>query len=186
MEESRKKKIMIAAIVLIIIILAFLFWVLRTKDQQSNNQNTNEQPVINFTPPSANLEYKQPDTPKETNLEFDAVNLAKIYAERFGTWSTDNPGHNLDELMPLSSSAMRNYLSGINLDSQADKFSGMTTKAISYKIDNLDDNEADITVSCQRIKTNADLSQEVSYQNIEISMARSNDQWLVTSAFWQE
>ncbi|MBU1202855.1 hypothetical protein KKH39_02325 [Patescibacteria group bacterium] len=186
MEESKKKKIIWAVVIILILLIAFLFWILRTSDQKPPIQNTNEEPPIIFTPPSANFTYQEPTVPKQTNLEFDAANLAKIYAERFGTWSTDNPGHNLEELMPLSSNTMKNYLSGINTDMSADQFSGITTKAISYEILDIDDTSANIRVSCQRIKTEADLSENVFYQDIEISMTRSANQWLVTSAFWQE
>ena len=184
MEQAQKKKL-IWIIAIILVILVILWWVFRTSDQGGfniNGNNDNQPPE--FIPPSVNLEYNQPEVPTQTNTEFTIINLAKSYAARFGSWSTDNQGHNLEELLPLSSSQMQNYLATIVIEN-TDQFSGITTKSLSAKITSSSDNSATVLVSTQRIETKADLSDNVYYQDIEIEVVKSGDTWLVDGAYWQ-
>lgn len=183
MQLSRRKKIVIAIIVLLVIIgVLFLVWRL-SKEPGKSPSNEVEQPV--FRAPSANLEFKPIEVPPIDSTEFTILNLAKSYAARFGSWSTDNQGHNLEELMPISTTKMAAYLKSIEpIDSQ--KFLGITTKSISAEISAQSDKTAEVKVNTQRIETNEKLEQKVYYQDILVSLMKNGDQWLVDAAFWQE
>ena len=184
MESSKRKKI-IWAIISALVILGILFLVWRLSEQgfgpgQEGNQN--EQPI--FPTPSANFQY-QPVAPSQTDIEFTVTSLAKTYAERFGSWSTDNPGTNLKDLVPLSSKSMVDYLNIIEISYKAEEFSGITTKSLSFELISLENSQAKVLVKTQRVKTKADLSEEVLYQDIEISELKSGDKWLVNQATWK-
>lgn len=170
---------------IILVILIILWWAFRTSDQgvSNINQNNNNQ-VPEFKAPSIDLEYKEPATPTQTNTEFTIINLAKSFAARFGSWSTDNQGHNLEELLPLSTNRMQAYLNGIEM-SASEEFSGYTTKSLSAKILSSNDNRATVLVSTQKIETKANLSNNIFYQAIEIKVLKSGDVWLVDEANWQ-
>lgn len=184
MEQEKKKKfIWILAIILVILII--LWWAFRTSDQGIFNVNqNNDNQAPEFKPPSINLEYKEPAIPVQTNTEFTIINLAKSFAARFGSWSTDNQGHNLEELLPLSTNRMQTYLNSIEMN-ESEEFSGTTTKSLSAKILSSDDNSATVLVGTQRIETRADLSTNIFYQDIEIKVLKSADIWLVDEANWQ-
>jgi len=110
MEKEQKKKI-IWLLIIVLIILGLLFILFKTADNTIKRPSTNEtNEPLELTPPSSNLEYNPSVEPAESNTEFDAVNLAKNFVARFGSWSTDSQGHNLTELLPLSTTRMRNYL----------------------------------------------------------------------------
>lgn len=184
MENNTRKKIL-WALAIIILLIVFIFWILRTSDESNNvNNNTNVTPPT-FTPPSAKLEYQPSETVEESPTEFSVINLARSYTARFGSWSTDTRGDNLNELLPLSTTKMQNYLRSIDINSEVTEFSGITTKSLSAKILNVDDNSAQVLVNTQRINTNASLEKDVYYQEAEVKMLKSSDKWLVDQFTWK-
>jgi len=186
MDKEKRKKITWIAVVALVI-LGLLWWLLRGTDfyrSGGTNDLTNE--VLEIPIPSANLQYDPDRPPAQTNTEFDVVNLAKNFAERFGSWSTDNPGKNLDELMPLSTSRMQNYLQGIDVDYGTGEFSGISTKSISAEVLSLGENDAEVMVSTQRVETDKNLQENVFYQDIKFIIIKPNSKWLVDGAYWQE
>lgn len=183
MDQQKRKKIIIAVIILVI--LGVLFWLWRSLDVFRPTSNVNNE-APKFNAPSSNSEFN-PDLPASLSSdELSAVNLAKSYAERFGSWSTDQPGVNLKELASLSTKAMNKYLASIKLDYQQLNYNGITTKSISSIIDVWGGDSATITVKTQRIETKTDLSQVVYYQDIKVDLVKTNNGWLVDAAWWQD
>ena len=182
MDKEKRKKIIRLAII-ILVIIGILLIILRLSNRKPDSDpGIDDQPV--FTQPSVDLEYDPQTPPSQTTTEFSVENLAKSFAERFGSWSTDNPGHNLIELTPLSTQRMQNYLSSLEADYSND-FNGITTKSISAEISSLTDDEATVMVNTQRVDTDANLNENIYYQDIEIFLTKSDDTWLVNSAYWQ-
>ena len=182
MDKEKRKKIIKLAII-ILVIIGILLVILRLSNRQPDyDMGIDDQPV--FTPPSVDLEYDPQAPPSQTTTEFSVENLAKSFAERFGSWSTDNPGHNLVELAPLSTQTMQTYLASLEADYSND-FIGMTTKSISAEITSLEENLATVMVNTQSVTTDADLNENIYYQDIEIFLTQSDDTWLVNSAYWQ-
>jgi hypothetical protein len=185
MDKEKRKKILIITTI-VVLILALLLWVLRTSDQSPNgNDNVNEGVPI-FTPPSAQIKNEVPEIPKDNPIEFSVINLAKTYTARFGSWSTDNRGNNLKELIPLSTTKMQTYLSSIDVDFEVEEFNGVTTKSLSAKILDIDDDSASVLVSTQKIETNGDLEKNVYYQEAELSLLNLNGEWLVDEFDWKK
>ncbi|MBT4210178.1 MAG: hypothetical protein HOE19_04705 [Candidatus Komeilibacteria bacterium] len=182
-KEKRKKILWVIAIV--ILLLAFLLWVLRTSDNNSTlDGNTNTEPPV-FTPSSTQIEYQDIEVPTESPTEFSAINLAKNYAARFGSWSTDNQGNNLNELLPLSTTRMQNYLRNIELDYETEEFMGLTTKSLTTSIVSMDDDKAEILVGTQKIETNDKLEEKIYYQDASVRLVKSADKWLVDEFYWE-
>lgn len=183
MDSKRRKKIIIAIIILVIIGVLFLVWRLGQEPFIPTGRPPEQKPI--FKAPSASLEYQPLETAPISDVEFSILNLAKSYVSRLGSWSTDNQGHNLQELEPLSSAKMREYLVSIPRQ-MADKFSGITTKSISAEILSLENTVAEVMVNTQRIETAADLKQNVYYQDIKIFLVKGGVGWLVDDVRWQD
>ena len=184
MDKEKRKKI--AWIVIIILVILGLLWLLlRGTDlyRPGDGGMTNE--VLDVPVPSANLQYDPDLPPAQTNTEFDVENLAKNFAARFGSWSTDNPGENLEELLPLSTRSMQNYLQGIDIGSGGEEFKGISTKSISSEIISISDSDAEVMVNTQRVETNGSLQENIFYQEIKIMLIKSDSIWLVDGAYWQ-
>ena len=189
--QGGKKRKIIWTIIIILIIIALvwlLIFILRDRYPDSDQRDIysiNDQPVFEPISPV----FEEPDEiQREESVEFTVKNLAKNFTARFGSWSTDNRGQNLTELLTLSSARMQNYLNEIDVDYEVVEFSGVTTKSLSAQILFLDedDGSADVLVQTQRIETKADLSQNIYYQDIELSIIKSGNNWLVDQVEWQE
>ncbi len=183
---NKKKKIIIFITIFIIIFIIFI----SLKDKKINLNSGNKEEVIpEYQAESIDLEFDYIDSNdiEETSSELEALNLAKNFTERFGSWSTDNQGINLIELLSLSTAKMKQYLNNINLNYNIEEFLGLSTKALATETILFDEEEgeAKVLVKTQRIKTAADLSTEVYYQNIEIYLIFSGNKWLVEEANWQ-
>lgn len=186
MDSQKRKKIIIIALIVIIVIVALIF-ALRLTDYGKNPDQKDNNQLPEFRPPSANLEYKDVP-PIVTSDELAAAQVARNFAERFGTYSSDLPGENIKQLLGQCTSKMARYLDTMEIDYQAKEFKGITTKSISNKITDMADNQAEILVQTQRQeskKINDQLSVETLYQDIKINLVKSDKQWLVDSAYWQ-
>jgi len=79
---------------------------------------------------------------------------------------------------------MRNYLESMEINPN-EEFNGVTTKSLSVQIVFLDETEAELIVSAQRIETKNDLEPRIYYQDAGVQLVRSGGQWLVDSIAWQ-
>jgi hypothetical protein len=183
MEMDRRKKIIIIVVAFLVILgVLFLIWRLSDRGTKIEPIDTEEQPV--FEAPSASFEF-QPLAPTQTGAEFAVGELAKNFAERFGSWSTDNPGANLKELSPLSSATMVSYLNNLQTTYETDEFFGVSTKSLSSAIVSFGPTQARVLVKTQRVEKKGDAPDNVFYQDIEIALIKSGETWLVNSASWK-
>jgi len=193
MDDKKRKKILWLSIILIVI-MAVLFLVLKLSDREPvevpvPEDLVKDQPV--FEPKSVDLQYEEEaeiikNDPPESNTEFTVLNLAKSYASRLGSWSTDNPGKNLQELLTLSTASMKNYLNTRDLGTGDVEYFGITSKSLSAELISLSGNQAEVSVKTQRVETDANLLENLYYQDIEVTLLKSGDQWLVSEAYWIE
>jgi len=185
MDDKKKKIILVTVIILVII--GILWWFFSLRDQKLvNNQDIysiENQPVFETNSPE--LELNPP--PVEADTEFTVSNLAKTFIARFGSWSTDNQGENLQQLLPLATTKMQNYINNITLDYQRENFYGVDTKSLAAEIKNLDEenDQAEILVDAQRIETNNNLEENVFYQKALVDLVKYEGTWLVDQVEWQ-
>src|SRR3989344_5640077 len=164
MDKQKKKKIIIAAVIILVLIgVLWLIWRLGREPEVPLPPPEEPQPI--FQVPSADLEFRPITQSPLTDTEFSIINLAKNFAARFGSWSTDNQGHNLAELEPLSTSRMKYYLQNIPRET-SEQFMGVSTKRLAAEILSLTANRAEVLVGTQRIETGDDLREKVYYQEI--------------------
>lgn len=186
MDSTKRKKIIIIALTALLIIVALIIaFKLTDYGQQKDEPNSDGLPV--FQAPSANLEYKDLP-PTVTDSELGAIQAAMNFAERFGTYSSDLPGENIKQILALCTDKMSNYLQQLEIDYQAQNFTGMSTKSIANKIIELNDSQAEILVQTQRQESKVVAGQLLSnttYQDIKINLVKNGEQWLVDAAYWQ-
>lgn len=186
MDALKRKKIIIALLVVIIVALA-IFFAFRLTDlgQKPGDQEAGKLPE--FKAPSANLEFKEIE-PTISNDQLLAVQQAMNFAERFGTYSSDQPGENIKQLFGVCTTKMVNYLNQIAIDYQAKSYTGVTTKSISYDLSDFADSQAEVLVHTQRQETRAidsKLITETVYKDIKINLIKNDKQWLIDGAYWQ-
>ncbi|MBT4850386.1 hypothetical protein HON36_06075 [Candidatus Parcubacteria bacterium] len=188
-EQQKKKAFWLAVIILIVIGVLFFFLVIRDKNN-TEIEAEGDEGIPEFQVPSANIKFDPELPPVATNAEFSAINLAKNYVERLGSWSTDNQLHNLEELIPLSSAKMRINLDSVEADYSNDDFSGITTKSLTTEVLSMDEKSAEIIVGTQRIATREEKSKKGVTENVytqeaKVSLIKSGNTWLVDEVEWQ-
>ncbi len=186
MDAIKRKKIIITILIAVIVVVALIIAFKLTDYGKNPDQNTDNQ-LPEFTAPSAKLEYKE-IPPTVSDSELAATQVAMNFAERFGTYSSDLPGENINQLMSLCTKKMSNYLQQIEIDYQSPDFKGVTTKSVSSKVSDISDSQAEVIVSTQRQESSTiggKLVSNLTYQDIKINLLKSDKQWLVDAAYWQ-
>lgn len=120
---------------------------------------------------------------KETAVK----NQAKLFVERFGSYSPGADFANFDELKTIVTPSVAQWLEEYKkqlLAKQAPNFSGVTTRVVSQKIISLEDKKASVLASAQQEEILGQ-TPNVSYQDMLVKLVWRNDEWLVDGAFWQ-
>ncbi len=179
----KRKSVWITLLVLVVLFLGWLIFSLWPKNTVPNIYTTEDQPV--FKPESPQLTAK-PLTlaDKDENV---VQTLSRNFAARFGSWSTDNQGANLQQLKSLGTKKLQTYLDNIKINYQAAEFYGVEAKSLSSEIKSLDSETgiAQVLVNTQKTEVNNKGEEHVYYQKVLIDLVKANDNWLVDIVKWQ-
>lgn len=196
---SRRSKILIVIILVLVALILFYWLFLRSKltPQTGGTPKTNVN-VVTLPPPtlpnSTTVSAIVPEASREDKLRSDISRLAAAFAERFGSYSNQGSFENLLDLKTLMTEKMQAWADDFIKQSKAavgdtSVYSGVTTKAISVSITELDEvaGTANITVGTQRRKSSGNMadSSEIDYQNLELVFVRVNNEWKVDAAAWK-
>lgn len=110
--------------------------------------------------------------------------LAKIFVERFNTYSSDNNGQNIREVQNIVTSAMWKRLSGRLGAKSTGPFVGSTTDVLSLELSSWDPPSATVTLRTRQALEEKG-TKTTSYKTIAVKLTKVNSAWLVTSYEWQ-
>ncbi len=202
--NKRKIGIFLIVAVVVVIIIIVVFSLLPEGSGLKNlfNNKTTEEtktPEELFNEMKAQTESEKVynfDAEAEQNREWtqnDFKQIARSFAERFGSYSNQSDYGNIEDLNSLMSSDMKiwadSYVADLKANSSStDNYYGIITKAlIEPEIANFDLNSkrVETVVSTQREETSIDGQTKNFKQDIKIVFILENDKWLVDSATWQ-
>lgn len=207
---SRGIKIAIIALIIVIILAAiiFLIWALLTKPpilfKPAAAPPTVEEPATAVPDTGGTIVEVSPGVgTEEATLPFEigeteeiekqkAKSTAILFVERFGSFSNQGDFQNVEDLMPLMTSVMQSW-AGSYIDQgraaeDADgAYYGVTTKALTaaFVSFDLDAGLAELNIDTQRQETGDQVDPRTYYQTMNVSLLKSNNQWLIQSAAWQ-
>lgn len=126
--------------------------------------------------------------------EEDLKRIAASFAERLGSYSNQSNYGNIRDLKIFMSAKMKrwadNYIKEeISKNTDSSIYFGMSTKAVSEKVNNFDDRigKAEIVVSAQRRMSTGTMINAVSLQqDIIIYFIKEGGSWKVDEAEWQD
>lgn len=186
-----RQRIFIVLSVIVLIILAITILLLVRYNKIHKGQTTTSTPggasneivlpPVGQTP--ANIPEGATSKPLTTEeaQKNAAKQMAKIFMERYGSYSTDNAYANIDSVKNLVTSNLWNQLSSqVKANQTTANFVGVTSKAIVSEIDDWDNDGAKIAVGVSRQeKRNGQIT--TSFSNYSVEMKKVNDSWLVDS-----
>lgn len=191
-KDSRQKIYIIVVGVIIVALLAVVMWFLYFRDDPVVNQNTTVTTndttvaVVNAT---VNAATTVPAADPE--LESDVLKLerlAKLFTERFGSYSSDALYQNILDLRPYMTNKMQvwaeDYVTVQLARGEAATVSRIVTTVASMQEQSIAGTQASILLTTQRIESGT--NQETYYQEIVIDFIKDGQDWLVDSATWQD
>lgn len=158
----------------------------RLKTQPSTEQtNNNNAGTVTTTPPAA-PPAKSPEEIARLSASTNLKIFVKTFAERFGSYSTDNHFENLESLKPMMTEVMIAYTNKIIADGNKSKdYFGVTTRVISQATEQETATQVVVRVKTQRQETKADGTTRVFYQDLVLTLVKVGNSWLVDQAKWQ-
>lgn len=192
-----KKQIRTLIITFIIIILiVFIVFLLTNNGDEIENIDTNQVKINNSNNNNTELEPKIIEEPvvernKEDTTSLKIKSVAKNFTERYGSWSTHNKDENFKSAKVYTTSRMENIIQDfiINNEKLADDYEdyyGVTAKALNVKITNLEEENANLSVSVQQSETSGEnLDKNTSYRQLDLKLIKYENDWFVNDAEWK-
>lgn len=177
-----------AILVAILILLIGLFFFLRPADEQpAPQQPTSTLASVTSTPPAPSnplLEQEQ----IARNQAAGVTVVAKLFVERYGSYSNEANFKNLFDVLPLMTNAFaQSTRTFIETAKAPSDYYGVSTRVVTVKVEQMDEanGTAMILVNTQRESaTGSTQNTTVSYQEIRIKLVRESGVWKVDSAAW--
>jgi hypothetical protein len=191
---SKRTKTILIIVIIVIVGLAIALILknrLAPSDQLFNapadNLNQPATPSAQGNLPSAGNILPSGPIENLTPVEQGLYNVARNFAERYGTFSTDSSFANLAEVKLFSSARLSRQIDEmIAAGQQTGEFYGITSKVLNVKVKeaNEETGSGQSIVFLQRQETKANDQPRVFYQQLGLLMIKSGNNWLVDAAEW--
>jgi len=124
----------------------------------------------------------------EAEPESDALRVARLFVERFGSYSSHEAFAGIGELKPLMTPKLQawvetQYLPTLNSGNNNDQYSGQSTKVLSAEIIKISSGEATVQVAVQKSITGIDDKTTIVYPVITVELLKQGDSWIVDGVF---
>lgn len=185
--DIRKRILLIAGVVLLILIVLVLFLLRRAPKASpavTPTPTETTQPA-EVTPQPTTLELPPPPPPAnaEEREKLYAVQLSKIFMERYGSYSNQSQGGNVDDVKDLVSERFFTYIQSQKEQYNAE-YKGVSTKVISSSLETFDKDKATVVIGVQQLLEEQGKNPVTSYKNGKISLVKSDGSWKVDGLFW--
>ncbi|MDD4477351.1 MAG: hypothetical protein PHY40_04360 [Patescibacteria group bacterium] len=105
--------------------------------------------------------------------------LAKIFVERYNTYSTDNDFQNIKEVEELCVESFWAKISVKMKVAPSESFKGVTTKVIGVEISDWQKTSAKVILQTAQTEEKDGVATATTYTNFEVSLTKVGDKWLV-------
>lgn len=174
----------LALVVIFIVVIAAILLALFFRPRPSGAPA--QVPVTQTTPSVA---VPAPTPTQEQQAQKSAVALqavAKLFTERYGSFSTEAQYANLTDVLPLMTESLAEQTRAvINAAKPSVVFYGVSTRAVTVKVGERTATSATVTVSTQRVETKGTAAPATKYQDLILSLEKAGEDWKVAAATWR-
>ncbi len=142
-------------------------------------------------PPIENVEFRRPDTlpQSETSVqespdEIYAKQSARIFVERFWSYSNQNDNQHIEDALALAASGMHEWIRSHSQEQHL-TYQGVTTEVLSTRIVSYTPEKAQVEVGARQTTRGIDSSSETVMITAQVDMLKSGTQWLVAGVWLQ-
>ncbi len=181
--------LIIAGVAALLLIAVILWLVLRggpaTPPPAGVTPTSTPDDTSNLPPPVSTPPTPEPD-------RTGAVVAARVWAERFASWSNEDGFTNLQQLSGQSTTQVQSFLVTYRQQLQqryplADGYRGITGRALSPKLEGFDDaaGTAEVSVAMQLAESTSTVP-TVYNRTLDLRLVRGDGAWLVDYVKWAE
>lgn len=121
---------------------------------------------------------------KPVDMSVYAKQVAKIFVERFATYSNQNNNQNIDDVLSMSTSVMVRWLESQRGDFELE-YQGISTSVIASRIISMDDNMAVIELDTQQqVMTTS--GSELKQKTGKVELVKEDNDWKVNGFYWNK
>ena len=180
-----KKKNLIIVVVIIIIIISLIslgvYFLIKFQKKLSLPPREETKPKTS----EAIVGEEAPIPPQVENealLKEELKRRARSFIERYGSFSSDARGRNLEELLPLMTENFKaktqEKISAIKSQPTSEVYYSLVTKVISLKLTDFSDFSANFKANVQQEEIKNGIS-SVSYKEAEITFLKEAEDWKI-------
>lgn len=188
MTDVRKRiLIIIISVVVVALILALAYYFFGKKEEptptgEAPQGQTAPQEIQqpDFTPPTERTVQSRNIEPEDNYIR----QLARIFVERFRTFSNQNENSHIKNVLPMVTSKMAIWVKSQAVE-QAFIYEGITTKVIVNEIESLTSSNAAVHIEVQEF-IEKEGSEETNYRTGTVYLERYGNEWKISGLFWNE
>ncbi len=135
-------------------------------------------------PESAGTQPQQPIAPSATPTERYVRERARIFVERFGSFSNQNDNTHLDDAALLATPKMREWIATQDGGDASLSYRGVITKVIASRIEAMSENAATVHLDVQE-ERQGEGQRVIEYRSAEIRLVKENNEWWVEGLYWK-
>lgn len=191
MTDLQKKIFIIGGILigLILAVVVFLFFYhpagKTTSPTTASTKTTAEQtPLVvesNETPAPAPT-AQEAAKPAVSQDEFYVQQLARIFTERFFSFSNQNQNQHIADALTLSSQSMASWIQKQTL-AQSSEYQGVNTTVVATSVKILENGTATVMVDVQRVFEGKEVKKE--YKVGRVELVKENEIWKIKGFYWE-
>lgn len=123
--------------------------------------------------------------PEPVDTQLRAQQLARVFVERFGTYSNQNNNSHIESVLPMSTQEMQQWIKSQTVDQKQD-YQGQTTNVISTSLSEIDKEQGEATVMVQvRQISQTTSGQSNKQREAKVELIQQDNSWLVDGLYWQ-
>lgn len=187
--RTRRNLLVILLVLLALLIAFLLWWFLRPKAAPVVVQPA-PNVIVAPTPAKPTIsDVRQQEAQEERASTASVQTAAKIFAERYGSYSAEANFANLTDVLPLMTESFAEKTETYVATAEpSTEYYAVTTHVVTITVDGQDDEAgtARVTVTTQREEAKGSVQNiSVRYQDLVLTFLKENGAWLVASATWQ-
>lgn len=190
--DPRVKRIIILSVAALLVLAIVWFGWTVIKNRTTPTPPIGGLPADQIGTPSdgtTTTEVTTTTVPPPTEAQKTASRLARLFVERFGTFTSQGQFESVTEVQPLTTTSMSAWMSGTYLPGLRAKYpsgtyAAQTTQVLGIEIEEESDQGATILVRTQQTFAEGDLEPVVTNPSMRLSLVKTGDEWFVDSALW--
>jgi vacuolar-type H+-ATPase catalytic subunit A/Vma1 len=181
---SRRAKV-ILILVLFLLALFLLWWLLR-KEEPAPSPRAREAPAAEVKKEEVSLVAPLVVRESADEEEAGAIAVARMFAERYASFSSESDFANVKDLFPLMTLSLREREEArIRAAGSGGEYLGITSSVVTMSTITMNENEAMIEAGLQRRVTEGEArTEETRYETLRLQLLKENGSWFVTEVGW--